>query len=556
MESINLACSFIKPGDFMASLDLKDAYFSIPIFQPHRKYLRFLWKGQRYEFTCLPFGYSLAPRVFTKVLKPVIATLRFRGIRLVVFIDDILVIASSAQQCSDHLAEALALLRSLGFTINFKKSNLTPVSNIIYLGFLINSVSMKLFLPEDKISKVILACQQLVSSTKPTVRMVAHVTGLLVSAFPAVKFLRLYYRSLEQSKTEALNSESDYDNVIALSQEALEDLHWIINNISAVNGTSFAIPAVNLYIESDASLTGWGAVYEDHSASGRWTVTKSTYHINYLELLAVFLALQSFVSSKRSIHVRVALDNTTAVAYINAMGGMKSPYLNSLTKSIWQWCIDRDIHISAQHIPGRTNVSADFLSRNTSGNLEWSLNDSVYQQLTRLFFIPEVDLFASRLNAKAAQFVSWHPQPGAFKISWFNLKCYAFPPFSLLSRVLAKIYNDRATVLLIAPVWSTQGWFPMLLQLLVRRPILLPRNNLLTLPHSLERHPLADKLTLAAWMESGDPSETAAFLQTQSSLCAHLGPLEPKNSTVPPGRNGVAGVVNGTSIFFRRLSTK
>lgn len=187
MESINLACSFIKPGDFMASLDLKDAYFSIPIFQPHRKYLRFLWKGQRYEFTCLPFGYSLAPRVFTKVLKPVIATLRFRGIRLVVFIDDILVIASSAQQCSDHLAEALALLRSLGFTINFKKSNLTPVSNIIYLGFLINSVSMKLFLPEDKISKVILACQQLVSSTKPTVRMVAHVTGLLVSAFPAVK---------------------------------------------------------------------------------------------------------------------------------------------------------------------------------------------------------------------------------------------------------------------------------------------------------------------------------------------------------------------------------
>ena len=54
----------------MASIDLKDTYFNIPIFGLHRKYLRFIWKNQRYKFTCLPFGYSLAPRVFTKVFKP------------------------------------------------------------------------------------------------------------------------------------------------------------------------------------------------------------------------------------------------------------------------------------------------------------------------------------------------------------------------------------------------------------------------------------------------------------------------------------------------------
>ena len=66
VENIRIALNCISPGDFMVSIDLKDAYFSVPIFQPHRKYLRFLWNFKRYEFTCLSFGYSLAPRVFTK----------------------------------------------------------------------------------------------------------------------------------------------------------------------------------------------------------------------------------------------------------------------------------------------------------------------------------------------------------------------------------------------------------------------------------------------------------------------------------------------------------
>ena len=60
MENIQMAMNFVSPGDYMVSLDLKDAYFSVPIFQPHCKYLRFIWRDQRYEFTCLPFGYSLA----------------------------------------------------------------------------------------------------------------------------------------------------------------------------------------------------------------------------------------------------------------------------------------------------------------------------------------------------------------------------------------------------------------------------------------------------------------------------------------------------------------
>ena len=69
----------LREADWMASIDLKDAYLSIAIWEEHRKYLRFLWENTMYEFQCLPFGLSSAPRVFTKLLKPVLARLRHQG---------------------------------------------------------------------------------------------------------------------------------------------------------------------------------------------------------------------------------------------------------------------------------------------------------------------------------------------------------------------------------------------------------------------------------------------------------------------------------------------
>ena len=60
----------------MITMDLKDAYLSVPIHADHSKYLRFEWESELWEFTCLPFGLSSAPRVFTKVMKPVIGKVR------------------------------------------------------------------------------------------------------------------------------------------------------------------------------------------------------------------------------------------------------------------------------------------------------------------------------------------------------------------------------------------------------------------------------------------------------------------------------------------------
>ena len=60
----------------MTSIDLKDAYYSIPVAEEHQKYLKFIWRDQLYAFTSLPMGLTSGPRIFTKVLKPIFSYLR------------------------------------------------------------------------------------------------------------------------------------------------------------------------------------------------------------------------------------------------------------------------------------------------------------------------------------------------------------------------------------------------------------------------------------------------------------------------------------------------
>lgn len=106
---------------------------------------------------------------------------------MIIFIDDILIIAKSFTLCNQHLTSVRELLESLGFVINVAKSSLIPVTRITFLGFDLDSITMKVFLPQEKLTKIIQTCEQLREFDNSTVRQIAHVTGLIVSAFPAIR---------------------------------------------------------------------------------------------------------------------------------------------------------------------------------------------------------------------------------------------------------------------------------------------------------------------------------------------------------------------------------
>ena len=282
-------------------------------------------------------------------------------------------------------------------------------------------------------------------------------------------------------------------------------------------GAQFTPPATEMVITSDASKMGWGATHGNFSTNGRWSKQESALHINVLELKATFLAVQAFLKNQSNLAVKLHLDNTTAVTYINNQGGTRSTSLTSLTLQLWKWCLQHNILITAEHLPGVPNVRADRKSRTFIDLSDWKLQPEIIQCFLKN---REIDLFATRLTNQLKSYVSWRPDPqavatDAFSIDWSQLKGYAFPPFNLIPRTLMKVISNNANIVLVAPIWQTQHWWPLLLQLVVQLPVLLPASPTLLQDPSNPKaiHPMYPRLRLAVSTISNNSAQQQAFRQ-------------------------------------------
>ncbi len=123
----------IRPGDWFASVDLKDAYFHIQIAPHHRWFLRFAFEGTAYQFSVLPFGLALAPRTFSNCVDAALSPLRASGMRILNYLDDWLILAKSRDTLLSHIDSLLIHLESLGLCVNRRKSILAPSQSITYL---------------------------------------------------------------------------------------------------------------------------------------------------------------------------------------------------------------------------------------------------------------------------------------------------------------------------------------------------------------------------------------------------------------------------------------
>lgn len=247
----------------------------------------------------------------------------------------------------------------------------------------------------------------------------------------------------------------------------------------------------------------------------------------------------------------------TAVTYINEMGGTHSHSCNKVAKKIWLWCISKQIWLSCSHLPGKQNILADSLSRLTESNsTEWSLRQDVFSRISAVFGKPHIDLFASSLNFKVIKFASWKADPNAFVIdaftcNWSDHFFYAFPPFSLISRCLQKIEQDKARGILILPLWPPQPWFAKFLVLLAALPICLPQeDDLLQLPSMEMLHPLHRKLKLVACLLSGNTSETREFRSKLFPSSQLPGERAHRNSMIHTTESGAYFVTKGKLIPF------
>ena len=242
-------------------------------------------------------------------------------------------------------------------------------------------------------------------------------------------------------------------------------------------------------------------------------------NINVLELKAVSLALRSFKDQCQNQTVLVATDNSIVVAYINKQGGTHSAEMCALLLKIMTWCHHYQITLKATHIPGCLNVMADLLFRlNQVQSTEWSLQLQVFKQICKKWFTPHVDLFATHLNHQLPLYVSPVPDPNAWdidalNINWTGLIAYAYPPMTLLHRVIQNIRQCHCLIIVIAPGWPGMPWFWDLVQLSKEIPLQLPvSTTLLKQSHNYVCHSNPQHLNLHTWFLGVDSSKSKVSL--------------------------------------------
>ena len=447
-----------------------------------------------------------------------------------------------------------SLCRTLGIVINEKKSDLVPSQSAKYLGMTIDTGAGKVFPSLARVEKFLTVAERFCSMQSPPAQLWQVILGHLASLERLVPHGRLRMRSLQWHLKSQWSPESDPPSLpVALLKEARRDLSWWMVRDHLLVGVRFGTPAPDLHLYSDASSSGWGAHLLDQNVSGVWSAQEKLSHINLLEMKALFLALQAFQEDVAGHHVTAMCDNSTVVAYVNKQGGTVSRPLCLLISRLLRWTESFDVHLEARYLPGESNVLADVLSRRGQVvGTEWSLHPQVARALLRAWGNQSIDLFATCLSAKLPLYCSLVPDPqavfeDAFRHPWDDLDLYAFPPFALVGRVIARVQqSSRVAMTLVAPLWPEKEWFADLLLLLTQPPLVLPCwDRLLRQPHCNLFHQGAHALNLHAWRLSSDTTESRAFREGLLESCQGSSENLPLACTSRDGRSSVVGVVEG-----------
>ena len=476
-------------------------------------------------FRVLCFGLTTAPQVFTRIMAPVSAILHRHGVRMLRYLDDWLILASSEIACLQSRDRLLAVCTELGIQVNLTKSSLIPSQSIVYLGMEILSLPFIARPTPTRAGNLIRLIEEFLSTSSPPAflwrRLLGHLSSLILLVPGGMIRMRLLQLCLKD-QWDFLDDQFQ----VSWSPLCREDLLWWSKQVRLREGVSLFLPAPDISFFSDASDVGWGALVGEHHASGLWLPHQKALSINMRELLAVQLGLQAFEHLIVGMSVALFCDNTTTVAYLRRSGGTFSSTLNSTAREVLLWAENRHIRLLPQFIMGSSNVTADALSRpNQVIGSEWTLHQEVVDQLVHRW--PAViDLFATALTARLPVYFSPASDPRAAGTDallqpWDDLQAYAFPPIAIIRRVLLKLRSSKNCELtLIAPFWPQRDWFPDLLELLSDVPITLSdRRDLLRQPHFHRFHQNLPMLRLTAWrLSSGSLSKPVSLLRWLDNL--------------------------------------
>jgi hypothetical protein len=473
MDHLATVMGILPRDSYMASIDITQAYHSIGVKERDRDLLQLQHRGRRFRFTCLPNGYSPGPRLFTRIMKSLMAYLREQfGVNLVFYIDDTLIYADNPGAVREAIHNTLQVVQGAGFMINVRKSVLEPTQVIDYLGFTIHSPTLTLTIPPEKVQDLLTDGKVFLDTDSCSVRNFSRLVGRFAATDPGNSRAKVHIKALQVAKFRALcKVRGDYEgNMYVTATIRYWIREWLHHLPVAERVYAERLPQATVY--TDASGTGWGAYLKDTNTDygEEWCEEYADLHINIQELLAVLQALVHYRKFLKRKHVHFFIDNTTALACLRKGGSTQSPSCNEVTEEIFRKTWELEITFQLTYVPTAENGEADKASRAFTTSGEWSLSRTACNKIFNRFPRPEIDLFASPLNAQCDKFVALNYYTDsyatdAFTMSWNNVHALIFPPFALIGRVLRKIRDEAPSGLLVVPEWKTQPWYPAVTRL-------------------------------------------------------------------------------------------
>lgn len=401
MESLHTELGdVVKPGDKLITTDIEKAYYCLPMHPSAQPYLGWRWRDQHYMPTCLVFGLSTAPRIFTKIMRPMMAFMRSLGVRVLGMIDDYMW-AERPEKMAEVRQAVQQVLPGLGWKLN-AKCEWEPSDEVLMLGMLINTKEFVVKAPEKKIQAARANISKVLSVVRegwhPSLKSMQRVTGQLMSMLLALPAVRVYTRGLyrclavAQGELEAARVHGLRPSyVVSLSEEAVEELCFWQKRLLTHNGLAISSreTQVEVLLWSDASDVGWGgeavgvqvgseaasastATQLGHQPTGevstmlygslpRGEIASSSTRRELVGLLEL-VRTPAILSQVRGKRVKVFMDSIPALRNLINGGGPK----HNLTQAVREWtsfCEEHDIRPVYEWVPRAANWRADRASK-------------------------------------------------------------------------------------------------------------------------------------------------------------------------------------------------
>ena len=507
MDTLQSVADVIQRNDFGMLVDLTDCYLTMGLHPSQRKYCRFLHPqtGRRLQWKTVSFGMSEAPRICTKLLRPLMGLLKRLGIRCVLYIDDLLILHQDRTTLARGMAVAMHLLQNqVGLNLKTSKCSFRPSREFTCLGFLWNTETMQCSVPRDRLWEAQRTARRLLKggstplATRDLARFVGKVTAMTRGIIGARR--RLLY--IQQQLAVAVRT-GGFTGRLVLSPASLHALTWWAGSQPwERNGAPLAPPprAIQGNVRSDAATetVGWGGTL---TMVGQPTLTTRGYfsgreqsmHINALELLGCWYTISALLplavpqAQWSKVHLSCELDSVVAIKYA-MVANSRSLKMSKIGANFFDWREQNKLQISCRHIPGVDNTEADILSRREWNASDWRLDPGLLSRVLRGWNCTiAIDLFASRWNAQSARFFSWEHDDRAIGVdslshAWkWKSTLYAFPPQALLPRLLHKVIAEEVyDMVLVTPLFPHASWWPTLLQVSTGVPVVLPCQSWVT----------------------------------------------------------------------------